>query len=91
MAAMEVVNGVSFVTQVLLELLPGDVDDLISDVTLHHFDEVLHLVSVQLELAELWRGAGVVYDSCNVSISMVNPVGNLSTPASQYEASDAER
>ena len=48
MAAVQVVEGVHVPGEVLLELLPGDVDHLVGDVALHHLDEVLHLVTEQL-------------------------------------------
>lgn len=52
---MCVVDGVQVVgtAQFLRELAPGDLKDLISDVSLNHLHKVLHLMSVQLQLTEL--------------------------------------
>ena len=52
---MRAVDGVQVVGrgQLGCELTPGHLQDLISDVTLYDFDKMLHLVPVQLQLAEL--------------------------------------
>ena len=44
---VEVVQVVDALVQVLLELVPRDVDDLVGDVALDHLHKVLHLVSVE--------------------------------------------
>lgn len=51
------VDGVQVVgaAQLVCELAPGDLQDLISDVALNHLHEVLHLMPVQLQLTELHR------------------------------------
>lgn len=45
------------------ELTPGHLQDLVSDVALNDFDEMLHLVAVQLQLAELHGAAGAFHQS----------------------------
>lgn len=49
--------------QLLCELAPGDLQDLISDVTLDHLHKVLHLMSVKLQLTELHRASCSLYQS----------------------------
>lgn len=46
------------------ELTPGDVQDLVGDVTLDDLHEVLHLVFEQLQLAELHRAGCGAHQSC---------------------------
>ena len=45
--AMQVVQIMDVSGQVLLELMPADLYDLVSDVALHHLHKVHHLVSVE--------------------------------------------
>lgn len=52
MGAMDGVQ-ISNVGQFVGELTPGHLQDLICDVALNDLDKVLHLMSVQLQLAEL--------------------------------------
>lgn len=45
------------------ELTPGHLQDLVGDVPLDHFDKMLHLVSVELQLTELHRATSS-FDKC---------------------------
>lgn len=57
------VNGVQVVgtAQFVCELTPGHLKDLVSDVALDHLHEVLHLVSVELQLMELSGATGTFH------------------------------
>lgn len=51
-----------------MELVPGDVQDLVGDIALHHVYKVLHLMSVQLQLVHLAAVCCLVYQTCNNNI-----------------------
>ncbi len=57
------VNGVQVggAAQFVRELAPGHLKDLVSDVALDHLHEVLHLVSVELQLMELSGATGTFH------------------------------
>ena len=44
---VQTIQVVYMMIQVLLELVPSDIYDLIGDVTLDHFHKVLHLMSME--------------------------------------------
>lgn len=54
---MHAVDGVQVAGggQLGCELAPGHLQDLVGDVSLYHLDKMLHLMSVQLQLAKLHR------------------------------------
>lgn len=59
------VDGIQVIdsSQLGSELTPGHLQDLVSDVALNDFNKMLHLVAVQLQLAEL-HGAACTFHQC---------------------------
>lgn len=46
------------------ELAPGHLQDLVGNVPLYHLDEMLHLMSVQLQLTKLHRATSTFNQCC---------------------------
>ena len=62
---MRAVDGVQVVGsgQFGSELHPGHLQDLVGDVSLYHFNKMLHLMSVELQLMKLHRAARTFHQS----------------------------
>ena len=63
MTVMQLIQGLYFI-QIILEFPPCDVNNLIGNVSLHHFNKMLHLLSVKLKLSELGSVTSIVSHRC---------------------------
>lgn len=66
---MGAVDGVQVAdaAQLVGELAPGHLQDLVGQVALNDLDKVLHLVPVELQLMELHRAAHALDQRCTIT------------------------